>query len=50
VIVESVPDAPEAPSPFVLPSLEIIDRKAGKVASFHASFQQLSPTNITGGQ
>ena len=50
VIVESVPDAPEAPSPFVMPSLEIFDRKAGKVASIHASFQRLSSTSFTGGQ
>ena len=50
VIVESVPDTPEAPFPFVMPSLEIFDRKAGKVEFVHASFLQLNSTIVTGGQ
>ena len=35
VIVESVPDAPEAPFPYVIPSLEVFERKAGKVEYIH---------------
>ena len=52
VIVESVPDTPETPPfPFVMPSVEVFDRKAGgKVTSLHASFQRLNATTITGGQ
>jgi hypothetical protein len=48
VIVESVPDTPEAPAPFVMPSLEVFDRKAGKVESFYASFLQRSTGNSGG--
>lgn len=50
VIVESVPDTPEAPYPFVIPSLEIFERKAGKVVSVQTSFLRLNSTAITGGQ
>ena len=50
VIVESVPDTPEAPFPFIMPSFEIFDRKAGKVESVQASFQHLNSTIVTGGQ
>ena len=51
VIVESVPDTPEAPPfPYVMPSLEIFDRKAGKVISTHAAFLRLNSTAVTGGQ
>ena len=35
VIVESVPDTPEAPFPYVMPSLEVFERKAGKVEYIH---------------
>jgi hypothetical protein len=48
VIVESVPDAPEVPSPFVLPSLEVFDRKSGQVSFFQGSFQRLSTAVIIG--
>ena len=45
------PDAPEAPPfPYVMPSVEVFDRKAGKIISLHAAFLRLNPTAVTGGE